>query len=245
MRKSTILYVPKNAAVRHAGIYLSENGFQTTTVPAPDVGHVILPIPSSAITDEYLAHLLAELPDDVIICGGNLSSPLLEGYATVDFLQDPYYLAENAAITAKCARHITESKLGPAIRTCSVLIVGWGRIGKCLCSNFRNAGSHITVAARKHADRAMIRALGGRSISLDEAICESPTFDVIINTVPAMVLPNIKAHENALILELASVPGISGKNITDCRGLPGKMAPEESGKLIAKTFLRLVLSKEE
>ena len=35
------------------------------------------------------------------------------------------------------------------------------------------------------------------------------------------------------------------KNILECRGLPGKTAPDLSGKLIAKTFLRLVLGMEE
>ena len=44
-----------------------------------------------------------------------------------------------------------------------------------------------------------------------------------------------------LLLELASRPGMSGSKIIDGRGLPGKMAPVRSGRLIAETFIRLSL----
>ena len=90
----------------------------------------------------------------------------------------------------------------------------------------------------------MVTALGCRSISIEAAAAESDRYDVIMNTAPALVLPNIKQKEGAVILELASKPGMSGKNILSCRGLPGKMAPEVSGRLIAETFVRLSLGKE-
>ena len=244
MFKGTILYIPRSEAIRYAGEYLSEMGLQITRKAAPDISHVLLPVPSFSSGDEYLAHVLTDLSDDVIISGGNLNSPLLEGYAAVDFLQDPYYLAENAAITADCTLRIIKNKLTSPLSSCPILIIGWGRIGKCLCKLFENEGAAVTVAARKDRDRAMCSALGCRSISIDAAADEADHYDVVVNTVPALVLPNIKAKEDALILELASKPGISGKNILDCRGLPGKMAPEVSGRLIAKTFIRLSLGKE-
>jgi len=244
MFKGTILCIPRSEAIRYAGDYLSEMGLQVTRKAAPDISHVLLPVPSFSSGDEYLAHVLTDLPDDVIISGGNLNSPLLEGYAVVDFLQDPYYLAENAAITADCALRIVKNKLPSPLAGCSVLVVGWGRIGKCLCRLLEKEGAAITVAARKDRDRAMCAALGCRSISIDAAADEASRYNVIINTVPSLVLPNISAKEDALILELASKPGMSGKNILDCRGLPGKMAPEISGRLIAKTFIRLSLGKE-
>ena len=244
MLRTTILCVPRTPAIRHAGEYLSEMGLQVTTVPAPDIRHVLLPVPSFTAGDGYLAHLLSELPDDVIISGGNLNCPLLRDYVTVDFLRDPYYLAENAAITADCTLQILENKLASPLSEYSVLITGWGRISKCLCRLLEKNGVDITVAVRKEADRAMIRALGWHSISIEAAAKCVSEYDVIINTVPAMVLPDIHAHDNALILELASIPGISGANIMDCRGMPAKMAPDRSGKLIAETFLRLSLSGE-
>ena len=244
MFKGTILCLTRSEAIRHAQMYLSEMGLQVTQKPAPDISHVLLPVPSFSSGDEYLAHILGDLPDDVIISGGNLSSPLLEGYATVDFLQDPYYLAQNAAITASCALQIAETERRMSLDGCAVLVVGWGRIGKCLCRLLEKEGANITVAARKDSDRAMVTALGCRGISIDAAAAESDRYDVIMNTAPALILPNIKQKEGAVILELASKPGISGKNILNCRGLPGKMAAEVSGRLIAETFVRLSLGKE-
>lgn len=244
MFNGTILCLPRSEAIRYAGHYLSEMGLQITQKPAPDISHVLLPVPSFSSGDEYLAHILADLPDNVIISGGNLSSPLLEGYVTVDFLRDPFYLAQNAAITASCALQIAESEHGMPLGGCSALIVGWGRIGKCLCRLLEKEGANVTVAVRKDCDRAMITALGCRGISIETAATESDRYDVIMNTAPALVLPNIKQKEGAVILELASKPGMSGNNILNCRGLPGKMAPEISGRLIAETFVRLSLGKE-
>ena len=244
MFNTAILCVPRSEAIRHAGNYLSEAGLQVSSKPAPDISHVLLPVPSFPTGDEYLAHILRDLPDDVIISGGNLSSPLLKTYTTVDFLQDPYYLAENAAITAACALRIAKEQLAVPLSGQQVLIVGWGRIGKCLCRLFEKEGSTVTVAARKVGDRAMVSALGCRSISIEEAAEEAARYDVIINTVPVMVLPDIRAKEKSVLLELASKPGMTGVNILVCRGLPSKMAPDASGRLIAETFIRLCLGKE-
>ncbi len=245
MKNKTILCIPRSEATRRAGEYLSEMGLHVTRKEAPDVTHILLPVPSFPSGDEYLAHILSDVPEDVIISGGNLSSLLLQNYATVDFLKDPYYLAENAAITASCAQKIVTQKLGTKVHNCSILILGWGRIGKCLWWLFEKEGANITVAVRKDSDRAMIRALGCRGISLADAAYEIELHDVIINTVPEMLFPNMNSKKNAVLLELASRPGMSGENIIDCRGLPSKMAPAESGKLIAKTFVRLSLGKED
>ena len=244
MFNHTILCVPRSQAIRRAEDHLLNAGLHLTRTAAPDVTHVLLPVPSFPSGDEYLAHILADLPDNVIISGGNLTSPLLKGFAVIDFLQDPYYLAENAAITASCALQIIKSKFSSDLQGSSVLIIGWGRIGKCLCRLLENHGADVTVAARKDTDRAMARALGSCSISIENAAKETSRYDIIINTVPVMVLPDVSVRSNALVLELASKRGISCNGILDCRGLPGKMAPEESGKLIAETFIRLSLGEE-
>ena len=241
MFKGTVLCVQRSEAIRHAAKYLSGLGISVTDKCAPDVTHLLLPVPSFAGGDEYLAHLLTGLPDDVIVSGGNLNSPLLEGYRAVDFLQDPYYLAENAAITADCTLEILENKFGNAIGSKRALIIGWGRIGKCLVPLLKERNVDVTVAARKAADLAMIRALGDRSIHVADAAWETDRFDMILNTVPVLLFPDINAKPEAVLLELASKPGMTGDAIINARGLPGKMAPARSGKLIAETFIRLTL----
>ena len=76
-------------------------------------------------------------------------------------------------------------------------------------------------------------------LDIQDVAAELPRFDLILNTVPVLLFPQANVQERAVILELASKPGITGSTVIDARGLPGKMAPEESGKLIAKTFIRL------
>ena len=63
---------------------------------------------------------------------------------------------------------------------------------------------------------------------------------LIFNTVPEMVLSadQLSACRNCVKIDLASKPGIGGKDVVIGRGLPGKYAPESSGRLIAQTILQ-------
>ncbi len=240
MFNGTVLCIPRSQALRQAAKELESMGIRATEKCAPDVTHLLLPVPSFMNGDGYLAHLLAELPDDVIISGGILNSPLLEGYRAVDFLQDPYYLADNAAITASCAMQMLRERVDNLAGK-QAFIIGWGRIGKCLGPMLKEHGAQVTIGARKISDLAMIHALGYRSLNLTEASAEVPRFDVILNTVPVLLFPQAEVKDGSVVLELASKPGITGPTVIDARGLPGKLAPEQSGKLIAKTFIRLSL----
>jgi dipicolinate synthase subunit A len=239
MFQGTVLCIPRSEAILHAEKYLIEAGLDVTRTPAPDVTHLLLPIPSFHKGDGYLAHILADLPEKVIVCGGNLSTPLLENFCTVDFLQDSYYLCENAAITARCAIQLLENRL--SFDGCRILVLGWGRIGKCLSFLLRNQGAAVSIAARKAEDLAMIKALGFISIPMGTIRGKEAQFDAVINTVPAMILPEADFSKNCIAMELASLPGMSGDGIISARGLPARLAPKESGKLIAETFLRLAV----
>jgi hypothetical protein len=42
-----------------------------------------------------------------------------------------------------------------------------------------------------------------------------------------------------------SLPGIAGGDVIKALGLPGKMVPETSGRLIADTIIRLLKEEEE
>ena len=243
MRQKRICCPQLSEATRYAAAYLRDLGFEVTSEPDTDAAHLLLPVPSFPAVDSALEHILNGLSKDTLISGGNLEGQL-DGFRTVDFLKDPYYLAENAAITARCAAEIVQNQLGTSLSGCPVLVLGWGRIGKCLCRLFETAGVDVAAAARKDSDRAMIQALGSRSISIEDAALELMHYRVILNTVPEMVLPNMVTKPDCVILELASRPGMSGGNIIDSRRLPGRMAPAASGELIAKTFIRLSLGKE-
>ena len=219
MSKTNIYCLPGNDAAAFAARFLEDSGIPVSRRISPEVTHVLCPVPTRVSVDA---------PAGVTVIGGNIAGG-------IDLLKDPFYLAENAAITARCAISLIDREL----KGLTVLILGWGRIGKCLGKFLKDTGAEVTIAARKAEDVAMIRALGYCGIFIKDASPDG--FGAVLNTVPAMVLD---AHgADCLLMELASTPGITGAHILDARGLPGKCAPEESGRLIATTILRLL--KEE
>ena len=238
-------------ALRAAGEALKSRGYGVVDRPCDSVTDVLLPVPSfdadgSIKGGGSLEALLSRLPKHVTILGGNLTA--IPGYKTFDLLQDPTYLASNASITAYCAVRLTLIELPVTLRKCPVLIIGWGRIGKCLAALLRALEADVTVAARKEADRAMAHTLGYRTAIPAELADDLNQYRVIYNTVPAPVISQEQAahcRENCLKIDLASVLGIDAPDVVWARGLPGKDAPESSGKLIAKTTIRLIGRKEQ
>lgn len=177
-----------------------------------------------------------DLPSDITVIGGNLQLP----YHVIDLLADPCYIAENAMITAHCAIKVAMREVKHILPDLQILVIGWGRIGKCLARLLQQMGCKVFVAARKPCDRAILTALGYEAIATDHI--DTDRFDLIFNTVPVLIIENCAS--DAIIIELASSPGITGKNVISARGLPGKEAPESSGKLIAKTIHRILSGKE-
>lgn len=230
-------------ALTYARNQLMDWGYAVTGKPEDAVTHLLLPVPSleesgairgGAAWEEFLP----QLPPQVTVLGGGLPELPCK---SVDFLKDAYYVGENAAITARCAMDILSRRAG-SVADAAVLVIGWGRIGKSLTQLLPAAGARVTVAARNPDDRAALRAMHIPATAFP--IADANRFDIIINTVPAPVLHSRDAAENALLLDLASIRGISGERVLWERGLPGRMAPEASGTLIAKTALRYALEKE-
>ena len=238
MRKESICCPPVNEALRRCGEILSGMGLRVSDTYRNGMTHLIAPVPTPK---GFAGELLSRSDNPMTICGGSIDPSDYETHRVVDFLKDPYYLADNAAITAECAVRLLGEQL-PDLFNCRILILGWGRIGKCLGKLLQQIGANVTIAARKESDLAMIHALGYQAAPIRDIHREVRCYDAIVNTVPAMILPDLQF--DGVAIELASKPGMIGTNIISARGLPGKMAPEKSGELIARTFLRLALSRE-
>ena len=211
--------------------YLKSHGIPLIGHPSPDITHLLLDVPSREIPE----NLLEQLPEQICVVGGNLDIPPLFGYRKLDMLKNQWYLAKNAAITAECAIQAAAEHMETVFGGIDVLIIGWGRIGKCLAHLLNSIGAHVTVAARKEQDRAMAEALGYRT-SLPGLIPDN--CGIIFNTVPAPVAESVSGCLN---IDLASQQGLLGNDVIWARGLPGIYAPESSGTLIGETFIREVL----
>lgn len=245
MTPSTVYFAGITQALNWAKRFLKEAGMIAADSPNWNVNHLILDVPSFRKGDPLcdngnLDTLLEALPHSIIVWGGNLNHPRLNAFRTIDFLKDETYLVENAAITADCTTDVIAPLLKDVWQKQNILIIGWGRIGKCLAQNLHALGCAVTVSARSEADIRHLTHLGYPVIPTAQVHQYAKKFSVIINTVPAPVLSAIETDEsNCIKIDLASVKGIEGEDVVWARGLPGKYAPERSGRLIADTFLRL------
>lgn len=251
---SRYIFYPANRTpvLLAAGEYLKSRGYGVVDRPCESVTHLLLNVPSfepggALKGGGELDAILEKLPKNVRILGGQLPAALTARYRTYDLLQDPLYLADNAAITAYCTLRLAMMELPVTLRGCKALILGWGRIGKCLAALLWALEADVTVAARKAEDRAMAHALGYHAENPDTLGENLNTYRLIINTVPAPILSEEQtAHcrDGCLKIDLATERGIAGSHVIWARGLPGKDAPESSGRLIAKTAIRLIDRKE-
>lgn len=242
MRTKLLFPVGTSESCRFAGSFLSEKGFLLTDHPSPEVTHLLLDIPGFQGNDRELQELLRMLPKNTTVVGGILDQDYLADHRRAELLKDPLFLAKNAAITAECALLAAGPYLTSTFSDTPVLILGWGRIGKVLAKLLTGLGASVTVAARKEQDRAALEALRYRSVDFSQLEKEAVRHRLLFNTVPQGIRL-AGTFPDCVILDLASAPGLACSGSVTARGLPGKYAPETTGKLIAETVLRM--DKEE
>lgn len=225
MRGINIYPMGDGPAIRFAARTLQKQGVEVTPALSEKVTHVLLNMPTKEAD-------LSAVPSNITVIGGNLDH-IPDCHPKVDLLREEQYLAENAALTADCALRLLGQQLPVAFRDCPILIIGWGRIGKCLASMLKALGAEVTVAARKPSDLGMLTALGYGAVEVGAV--DPSRYRAILNTAPAPVL---SPGGNAVKIDLASRLGMAGEDVLWARGLPGKMLPESSGELIARGVLR-------
>ena len=232
MDEKTIFIAQDSPALIEAAVELNRNGISFCgSMEEADILLYSVPTP---------AFLRDDIPSGPFIIGGNLDflDPKIQH---LDLLKDPLYLAQNARITAEAALGLILPKLESDFTHCEILILGWGRIGKCLDQIFRHLGFPVSVYARKPEDRAMLSALGYTAVTLNDMVRNLGNYHCIINTAPATILNESEmaaASPSCIWVDLASVQGIPGSGVIHARGLPGVYKPKASGKLIAHTILR-------
>lgn len=229
------VYIPtKTEPLRYAAIELAKAGVSFAS-SEEDANVILYPIPSPKSMLQPPGH-------GQLVIGGHLDLP---DHAHLDLLKDPLYLAQNAEITAEAALGILLKELPCCLKDAEVLILGWGRIGKCLAQKLKNLGANVSVYARKQTDLAMLSALHYPAISPEMLPQQLGRFHCIVNTVPAVILSSSEGIQPAcLLMDLASGVFLPGDHVLSARGLPGKCKPSASGKLIAQSILRYLKGAE-
>ncbi len=237
--------------------------------------------PARVIRLDEIAATMTERPS-MRLLGGRMPTDFLRrinGFGAVDGTveknitpRDPspravdYYLDEglqlrNAYITAEAALMTAMQLSDRTLRGMTVVVIGYGRIGRMLTRLLLALGAEVTVAARRaeallwaecEGASTWPLATGDRPDSGLLFLCAG--YDMIFNTVPTPILGRESLSRMApgsVILDLASAPfGVSdmdaheaaarGVRYVRAPSLPGVYAPREAGHALADCVLEIL-----
>ena len=269
---------PRQIALAQA---LADDGHQVHTYaleegedppsPAPDlslVGEaqcVILPLPAddgealnTPLSRQGLTvrRLLSALKPGQLLCGGKLSDSLrlqteARGLRVVDYFDREELAVANAVPTSEGTIQLAMEELPITLHAAQVLVIGYGRLGKVLAHQLQGLGARVSVAARSCADLTWIRVWGCEGEETGALHGELSDYDLIVNTVPALVLDRALLRElkrECLVIDLASKPGgvdfaaaaELGVKVIWALSLPGKTAPVTAGLAIRDTIYNIL-----
>lgn len=169
----------------------------------------------------------------------------------IDIMKREELAVLNTISTAEGAIEIAIANTNKILHGSDILILGFGRIGKVLARKMAGLSAKVTCAARKDEDLAWIRAYGHRATNINTLGENLSKYDIIINTVPHLVLTkerleNVK--DDCLLIDLASNPGGIDKKVAKDRNLkliwalalPGKVAPITTAEFIKDTIYNVL-----
>ena len=233
--------------------------------------YIVLPLPVSAdgvtVSTPYsgksisLESLVPVVKENGVVFGGIITPEIRrifeeKNITVADYAQREEFAVLNAVATAEGAVQVAMEELATTLSGRKILILGAGRIAKVLIDALSGFHTKITVAARKCSDLAWARVYGCETVKIDKLGDVLGGFDIIFNTVPAVILDEKKLKKiscGCLVIDLASKPGGVDFETAGALGvktiwllsLPGKVAPVTSGEVIADTVKNILAERGE
>ena len=169
----------------------------------------------------------------------------------IDIMKREELAVLNTIATAEGIIQVAIENTNKILHGSEILILGFGRTGKVLARKLAGLAVKVTCAARKEEDLAWIQAYGHNGTNINNLGENLKKFDVIINTVPHMILTEERlkyVKTDCLLIDLASNPGgIDKKAIKSYNlkfvwalSLPGKVAPITSAEFIKETIYNIL-----
>ncbi|HUX47410.1 MAG TPA: dipicolinate synthase subunit DpsA [Desulfosporosinus sp.] len=132
------------------------------------------------------------------------------------------------------------------------IVLGLGRCGWTLARMLQGIGAHVTGVARKSSDLARAVEMGLHAVHFSDLEDKIGSAEIIFNTVPHLILDREmleKVARDAVIVDLASIPGgtdfeyaqLLGIKAFLAPGLPGIVAPKTAGRILAQIYPQLIL----
>ncbi len=192
-----------------------------------------------------------------LLLGGRMPEPIRNmadqlGVRWIDYFESEVLQLKNAVPTAEGAIAIAMQELSVTIDGLEAAVIGYGRIGELLAEKLRALGAQVTVFARRAEQRARAETRHHRVERLSSehgsiAPRSLSCFRVIFNTVPKRIITSDllrTVRRDCVMIDLASAPGgidLSAAQNMGLRGvwgtaLPGKVAPESAGEILAQSI---------
>lgn len=225
--------------------------------------HVVLPLPVTKdgtnlfINDTEHPVSLEEVKECVTpentVFGGVIPKALsadfkYRGIPFYDLMADSAVAIRNGIATAEGA--IAHAVLDSCITLhhAPVLVLGYGRCGKILADKLKGMSAAVSICARNSSDLALGESLGFGIVPFSQLKRHLKKYKFIFNTIPAPVLTSScldKIKSDAVIIDIASVPGGTDFNYAKKKGInaklylgiPGKTAACTSGHILAEAIL--------
>ncbi len=229
---------------------------------------VILPLPvtkdgkyivSSVPIKESLDDIIALIKDDCIIFAGMVNRSLEAKFNKRNLKYYDYFKREDVTIknTVPTVQGILKAiidNVDYTIHSSKCAVFGYGRVGKITADILKSIGADVTVCARKKSDLSAAYTKKINNCLINDFPKISNEFDIVINTVPSIVIDRIileNLKKDCLIIDVASAPyGTDfatayelGINAIQCPSLPGKVAPKTAGIIIGEAIINIL--KEE
>lgn len=233
----------KDADVIILGLPASTDG---ETVNAPKLLRPIL-----------MNDLLRLLRPDQLLLGGKFGEKTkaalkVYGVKYIDYLAREEFEIANSVPSAEGAIQIALEEVPITLKNASVIVTGYGKIGKYLSRLLMAFGARVTVFARKKSDLAYARTNGLTALPYKHLPLAAKNAHIIFNTVPAKVIDKeaLNAFRGGLIIDLAARGADQGEaeacevRVIKALGLPGKVAPITAGEILKETVYNILSETE-
>ena len=221
--------------------------------------YILLPLPLDEARTP-LAELLRAAKPGALALGGRVSAQAAAiareaGVELVDYFAREELAVYNAIPTAEGCIGILLAQRTRTLWGTNLLVLGFGPVGQALAVRLAALGAEVTVAARSPVQRAQAESQGLRAAELSGLAGLAPAFEVVVNTIPALVLtaPVLAAlRPGSLVVDLASRPGGTdfaaarrlGHRAIHALRLPTVCAPETAGEAVARTVQTILQERE-
>lgn len=254
-KKVSLYALPENSG-RCIGNLKSEiPDYDSLVLPLPvtkDNKHLYTVIPIKETLDEIISYINK---DHIVFAGmagkGIETKIKTRGACVYDYFKREDVTVMNTVPTVQGILKVIFENTDYTVHSSNCAVFGYGRTAKLAASTLASLGAEVTVCARKGSDIALAGVNGLKGCRICDFYRIAGGFDIIINTVPSMVIDRRileNVNKSCLVADIASAPfGTDfaaadelGIKAMQCSSLPGKVAPKTAGRIIADGIINIL-----